>query len=265
MALIGQYVPGGGSGSSNFIGLLDTPSSYSGQGGKIPAVNTAEDALEFINQTSGGGGGLTPAYTNTNLAVLSNSLVMANTLSNTITLTLPDAPDDGARVLILDVRSSFGTNNVTINPNGKSIESSTSNVVLNVNSLLVQLIYTANTNNWRMTQQICSKNLNNQTFIKIINNNYTATHGDFLLVDVSSAAVTVTLPASPAVGTYIRIVDSMAQSSLRNIIVARNSQLIDALAENFTMDIDGSDMEFVFVGGARGWHINASGGSTLCV
>ncbi len=34
--------------AANFIGLTDTPSSYEGQAGKLPRVNSDEDALEFI-------------------------------------------------------------------------------------------------------------------------------------------------------------------------------------------------------------------------
>lgn len=39
------------------IGLSDTPDSYSGQTGKVVAVNAAEDGVEFVDQTGGGGGG----------------------------------------------------------------------------------------------------------------------------------------------------------------------------------------------------------------
>lgn len=46
----------GSSGSSNFISLLDVPSSYAGQAGMIVAVNGAEDGLEFIVAPSGGTG-----------------------------------------------------------------------------------------------------------------------------------------------------------------------------------------------------------------
>lgn len=36
------------SGTSSFLGLTDTPSSYSGDGGKVALVNVAETALEFL-------------------------------------------------------------------------------------------------------------------------------------------------------------------------------------------------------------------------
>ena len=44
----------GGGGASTFTGLTDTPANYTGSGGKIPAVNSGETALEFIDAPSGG-------------------------------------------------------------------------------------------------------------------------------------------------------------------------------------------------------------------
>lgn len=40
-------------GAAAFLNLTDTPSSYSGQAGKVPAVNSAEDALEFVTMAAG--------------------------------------------------------------------------------------------------------------------------------------------------------------------------------------------------------------------
>jgi hypothetical protein len=41
----------GGGGATAFTGLTDTPSSYTGEGGKIVAVNVGETALEFISSS----------------------------------------------------------------------------------------------------------------------------------------------------------------------------------------------------------------------
>lgn len=46
---------GGGGGSSTFLGLTDAPDAYTGQGGKIVAVNAGGTGLEFILAPSGGG------------------------------------------------------------------------------------------------------------------------------------------------------------------------------------------------------------------
>jgi hypothetical protein len=44
----------GGGGSSTFIGLTDTPSSYTGYAGYLVAVKSTADGLEFINVIDGG-------------------------------------------------------------------------------------------------------------------------------------------------------------------------------------------------------------------
>ena len=48
---------GRGVGASNFIGLSDTPPSFSGQQGRFLKVNSGSTALEFTDEPSGGGGG----------------------------------------------------------------------------------------------------------------------------------------------------------------------------------------------------------------
>lgn len=45
--------PSGGGGSDTFLGLSDTPSSYSGQAGKLVAVNSGESAVEFVAPETG--------------------------------------------------------------------------------------------------------------------------------------------------------------------------------------------------------------------
>lgn len=44
---------GSGSGTSAFLGLTDAPHSYAGQVGKLVAVNGTEDALEFVDASTG--------------------------------------------------------------------------------------------------------------------------------------------------------------------------------------------------------------------
>ena len=50
-----QAAGGGGGGASDFLSLDDTPSAF-GTAGQVAAVNTAETALEFVDQSGGGGG-----------------------------------------------------------------------------------------------------------------------------------------------------------------------------------------------------------------
>ena len=57
-----QAAGGGGGGASDFLSLDDTPSAF-GTAGQVAAVNTAETALEFVDQSGGGGGGGTDDQT----------------------------------------------------------------------------------------------------------------------------------------------------------------------------------------------------------
>lgn len=71
----GKYVlGGGGSGASTFLGLTDTPSAYTGQAGKILAVNTGETAVEFIAPPSGSGDVVGPASSTADSIAVFNGL-----------------------------------------------------------------------------------------------------------------------------------------------------------------------------------------------
>lgn len=61
---------GTGGGSSTFLGLTDTPNSFSGQAAKFLSVNQAESALEFISGVLISG---TNYHTNINAAISSNN------------------------------------------------------------------------------------------------------------------------------------------------------------------------------------------------
>ena len=52
---------GSGGGATTFAALTDTPASYTGEGGKLVRVKTAEDGLEFVTPPSGSGDVAGPA------------------------------------------------------------------------------------------------------------------------------------------------------------------------------------------------------------
>lgn len=87
------------------------------------------------------------------------------------------------------------------------------------------------------------------------NSAVTAASGDRILVDVSSAAVTVTLPSSPSVGDEVRIVDAEGNAGTNNITVARNGSKITGLDENLVIDVDNGSVELVYYSVSRGWII----------
>jgi hypothetical protein len=85
--------------------------------------------------------------------------------------------------------------------------------------------------------------------------NYLAVDGDKLAANTNGGAFTITLPASPASGASIAIVDALSTWATNNLTVARNGQLIESTAANLTADVNGVQITLVFVGGSVGWRV----------
>lgn len=80
----------------------------------------------------------------------SNSrILLAHTTAQTIYL--PEDPDNGARIQIVDVHGALATYNVTLNGNGRSIQSALTQV-LNTNDLVRTWFYNADTADWVIVQ-----------------------------------------------------------------------------------------------------------------
>ena len=77
--------------------------------------------------------------------------------------------------------------------------------------------------------------------------NYTAVVGDKIIADTTLGAFTITLPLSPAVGSYIIIADGNDWYAT-NLTIARNSQTIEGLAEDLTVNVAGIQVEIIFDG-----------------
>ena len=99
----------------------------------------------------GGGGGtgqaawqaVTSAY---NINAAAKDRLIADTSGGAFTVTLPASPAFGDECWIM---GSFGTNNLTIARNGKTIVGVAADFTLNKDNLLVHLVY-GGSNNWRV-------------------------------------------------------------------------------------------------------------------
>ena len=78
--------------------------------------------------------------------------------------------------------------------------------------------------------------------------------GAQLLVDTSSGAVTITLPASPAAGDEVTFLDSENTFDSNNLTVARNSSNINGAASNLVVANERAAFTLVYSGDATvGW------------
>ena len=74
-----------------------------------------------------------------------------------------------------------------------------------------------------------------------------------ILTDTSGGAITITLPASPAVGDRVMIQDGTASALSFNITVDRNGNLIETAAVDDTINVNREWVEYEFYGAGQGW------------
>ena len=87
-----------------------------------------------------------------------------------------------------------------------------------------------------------------------ISANTTLVAGRRYFVD-TSAARTLTLPASPTLGQEIVIFDATGSAGTNNITLARNGNKINSLTENAIIDVDKAAAVLIYTGTAIGWRL----------
>jgi hypothetical protein len=71
----------------------------------------------------------------------------------------------------------------------------------------------------------------------------------------TSAARTLTLPASPAQGDELRIFDGTGSAATNRISVLRNGSNIRAVADDLTIDVNNASITMVYISAAYGWSV----------
>ena len=166
-------------------------------------------------------------------------LKLTGTLAANRTVTLPDSIE---RVLIIEDATARTSNNYTLT--FKTV--SGTGVAIPVGSK--SLLYSDGTN--------VNKGLINKGYYTVPGA-YQAVDGDQLLVNTSSSginsSVTITLPASPAIGNEVHFIDSGNFFASNNLTIARNGSNILGSASNLVVNTNSSAFTLVFVNSTRGW------------
>jgi hypothetical protein len=71
----------------------------------------------------------------------------------------------------------------------------------------------------------------------------------------TTAARTLTLPASPAVGNEIVVIDATGTAGTNNITINSNSGKINGTVQNLTIDVDGAGASLIYTGATYGWRV----------
>jgi sulfur carrier protein ThiS/ribosomal protein S8 len=87
---------------------------------------------------------------------------------------------------------------------------------------------------------------------------YTTEAGTKLIVDTSSGAITVTLPASPVFGDEVKIIDGTGNAGTNNITINRNSNRILGADSDFTLDVNRAAIDLVYYNVTQGWIVSGN-------
>ena len=77
--------------------------------------------------------------------------------------------------------------------------------------------------------------------------NYTASANEFLQVDTTTVAITVTLPSTPAVNDTIKFLDAKGTFDVKALTIARNGNTIMGVAEDMIVDTKNISFGLVFI------------------
>ncbi len=221
---------------------LITTGEKAGTWGTITNTN-----LQILEQAASGYLSLNVASSNVALA-LDNFAVsngknlyykLTGTLTGNRTVTMPDSAE---RVFIVEDATSRSSSSYTLTV--KTV--SGTGVVMPVGSKMV--LYSDGTN-------ISSGPITKSYYT--IPAAYTAVNGDQLLINTSGSGIgtpiTVTLPASPAVGNEVHFIDSGNAFGSNNLTINRNGSNILGSASNLTVSTNGAAFTLVYVNASRGW------------
>jgi hypothetical protein len=84
---------------------------------------------------------------------------------------------------------------------------------------------------------------------------YTAVSNDRLFIDTSSAAVTITLPASPTAGDNVRFMDLAGTFGTNNLTVARNGNKIYNQTQDLVINTNDAAFQLIYTGATYGWKL----------
>jgi hypothetical protein len=112
-----------------------------------------------------------------------------------------------------------------------------------------------------MTTQLTSSNIDSlKNFAvdwqAVKTSNFTAVAGEGYFVNTTSAAITVTLPASAEIGDIIRIKDYAGTFASNNLTIARNGHNIQGVANDSLISTNRASISLFYVDSTKGWLYN---------
>lgn len=231
----------------------------------------------FSGNTSASGLKPTPIKISNYLAGF-NELVRCNTSAGMFSVTLPTLPTDGTMVGIVDIYSTFGSNNLILYPAaGNTVEFDSGAVILDIDSTYITLMYIGANSNWKVLETpniIASSGSSGSgggtglTASNIKTSNYTAAINELVRCDTTLGAFSVTFPGSPTDGATVAILDITNSFSTNPVTVLPNTgKTVESDNTAFILDVSGTYVSFVYNSLSANWKLleTPSGGSSSVI
>jgi hypothetical protein len=103
-----------------------------------------------------------------------------------------------------------------------------------------------------MGRQVSSFGAGSVTSLTLTSNT-TISAGVRVFANATSGAFTITLPASPADGDTVQIIDVAGICQTNNITIARNGSKIQNLSEDLVMNLNNAAITMIYSGVTFGW------------
>ena len=91
--------------------------------------------------------------------------------------------------------------------------------------------------------------------------NFTASADEGYFCNTSGGGFTLTLPSSPSAGNTVAVADYGNDFAGNNLTIGRNSEPIEGVASDLTINQSGAAFELIYVDGTKGWVLVADGNS----
>ena len=91
---------------------------------------------------------------------------------------------------------------------------------------------------------------------EVVSANTTAQSNKGYMLDNSSAAYNITLPAAPTAGDTVAVGDLKGSFGVNNCTISRNGVLIQGIAEDLILDVKNQRVTLVYSGSTEGWIIS---------
>ena len=248
-------------------GVLLDGSDYTATNGTAVVLSVAAAANDMIKIQATNSSSITSTDLNGSELVLDtdgDTTIAADT-DDTIDIKISGADDfrftantltalSGSSIVVPDGGLTFGSTAITataaelnIIDGGTSATSTTvadaDRVVLNDNGTMVQVAMT----------DIKTYIGGGTSWQAVKTGDFTAAAGQGVFCNTSSAAFTLTLPASPSIGDEVAFKDYAKTFDTNNLTIARNGSKIEGDTNDLTVDVEGAGNTLVFTDATQGW------------